>query len=77
MSWRINLAAAKQKIEEAKRVSKCPWCCDSYVEWYVYGRMNPNWMFGKEPYPQETFEESQRRWLKEGIIKKLPDIMSS
>ena len=78
--WAVNLEAAKINIEEAERIGKCPWCCCGITEDWVYARMNP--VIEKEGqkyqlllYPQETFEESQRRWLKEGRIKKLPTLL--
>ena len=79
-----NLQAAIQKIDEAKRVGKCPWCCCAITEQYVYETLNPiigvlvNGILVKvgnpELYPQETFEESQKRWFKEGKIKRIPKL---
>lgn len=53
------------KIEEAKQVGKCPWCADGGVENYVFRYMNG---YGEVKYPQESFWESQARWLDEGVI---------
>lgn len=68
-SFEPNWEAAQTNMAEVVRTGKCPWCCDATTELYVFEKMNP-----MQPkiidYPQETFEESQKRWLSEGKITK-------
>jgi len=75
MKNQVNMRAVETNMMEALRVGKCPWCCDLPTQMYVFEKMNPVHIEYEDgtiqqivAFPQETFEESQKRWREESII---------